>query len=146
RGGGWHEPGHRLWYRKSKRASYRDAKWIRQRQVCVHVAGASGGARRRSTKRRLLGSRGPLRGAHGRAAVPSGQATLRKVLTGEIPDPSALMRGVPHELDAVLRRALTRDRDHRFLTALAFQTALEAAVPPAPARDVMAAVEHVCAA
>jgi serine/threonine protein kinase len=75
----------------------------------------------------------------------SDMATLRKVLKGEVPDPSTLVRGVPHELDAVLRCALAKDRDQRFLTALAFQTALESALPPAPVRDVAAVVHKYCA-
>ncbi len=71
-------------------------------------------------------------------------ATLRKVVKGEIPDPSSLVSGVPPAIDAALRIALARDREQRFATALAFQSALESAAPPAPWRDVAEAVLRMC--
>src|SRR5262249_34373301 len=76
----------------------------------------------------------------------SDMATLRKVLKAPIPDLSTLVKGIPHELDAVMRCALSRDRDQRFLTALAFHPAPGPALPPAPARDVAAVVQRACAA
>jgi hypothetical protein len=46
----------------------------------------------------------------------------------------------------VIHRALARNRDERFMTALAFQMALATALPPAPSREVAALLQRVCAA
>src|SRR6185295_13436983 len=52
------------------------------------------------------------------------------------PPPSHFNPEVPPELDAVVLRALRKDRDRRFLNAHAFADAIEAAIPPATAREV----------
>jgi serine/threonine protein kinase len=62
--------------------------------------------------------------------------TMRRVLGGEIPDPSREAPELGPAVDGVLRKALARSVDDRFQTALAFQGALERAIPPAPAHEV----------
>jgi tRNA A-37 threonylcarbamoyl transferase component Bud32 len=52
-------------------------------------------------------------------------ATLRLVLTGDIPPPSSRVSDYPPELEAVLLRALSRDRNARHATARELQIALE---------------------
>jgi serine/threonine protein kinase len=64
------------------------------------------------------------------------------ILFAQIPRPSSLVPGLPPEVDAVLDKALARDRDARFPTARAMLEALEAALPPAPAREVAELVER----
>ena len=54
----------------------------------------------------------------------------------EIPLPSSLHRAVPAALDAVIMRALERDRDRRFASAAEMATALEEAMTPATPRQV----------
>ena len=59
--------------------------------------------------------------------------TLEKVRSQPIEAPSVRNRRVPAEVDAVVERALTRNRDERFATAAEFAAALravEAAYPP----------------
>lgn len=63
------------------------------------------------------------------------------ILLGEPAPPSSLVRGVPPALDAVVMRALAREREHRFQTAAEFHEALERAIPCAPARAVARVVE-----
>ncbi len=70
--------------------------------------------------------------------------TFRRIAEGEIGPPSAIVPGIPIELDRVVMRALDRDRDARFQTAAEFLEALEAAYMPAPARDVATTVERRC--
>jgi serine/threonine-protein kinase len=65
---------------------------------------------------------------------------LLGVLAEEIPQVAPDTPGVPAEVNAVLERALARDRDERFPTAAALAEALERALPPAPAREVSEAV------
>jgi eukaryotic-like serine/threonine-protein kinase len=72
--------------------------------------------------------------------------TLRRVVEREAPAPSSFSPFVSPELDAVVKRALDRDRDQRFPTAAAFFEALEAAVPLASAREVSATLEDYCGA
>jgi serine/threonine protein kinase len=72
--------------------------------------------------------------------------TFRKIAEGEIGPPSAIVPGIPVELDRVVMRALDRDRDTRFQTAAEFLEALEASYMPAPARDVATNVERRCGA
>lgn len=72
--------------------------------------------------------------------------TLRRVVEREAPAPSSFSPFVSPELDAVVKRALERDRDQRFPTAAAFVEALDAAVPLASAREVTAALEDYCGA
>lgn len=62
------------------------------------------------------------------------------VLADEIPQVAPHLPGVAAEVDAILERALARDRDERFPTAAALAEALERALPPAPAREVSQAV------
>ncbi|MGO8995310.1 MAG: serine/threonine protein kinase [Polyangiaceae bacterium] len=64
-------------------------------------------------------------------------ATMRQILAGRIP------RLAPPELDAVLQLALARAPGDRFPTALAFQAALEKALPPASAREASVWVQSV---
>jgi tRNA A-37 threonylcarbamoyl transferase component Bud32 len=69
--------------------------------------------------------------------------TMRRVLRGEITDASKDAPGVSPELDAVIRKALARSPADRFQTGIAFQEALERAVPPAPAHEVGALVAEL---
>jgi eukaryotic-like serine/threonine-protein kinase len=57
--------------------------------------------------------------------------TLRNVLTLPVPPPSSKRPEVPAALDAVVARALARDRDARFPTARLFADGLAAAMPDA---------------
>jgi serine/threonine protein kinase len=72
--------------------------------------------------------------------------TLRRVMEAPIPDSSTLAGNVPRSVDGVLRKALARDRDDRYQTAQDFLKGVEAAMPPAPHRDVATFVERVCEA
>jgi eukaryotic-like serine/threonine-protein kinase len=69
--------------------------------------------------------------------------TIRHILHGEVRPPSAFVTTIPPALDAVVTKALARSPSDRFATALAFQLALEKAMPPAPSRDVGVWVEAV---
>ncbi len=62
--------------------------------------------------------------------------TILKVLRAPVPLPSALRPGVPEMLEAVILRALSRERERRFPTALAMAQALEAAFEAAPPAEV----------
>lgn len=62
--------------------------------------------------------------------------TIMKVLVAEVPAPSTVVDTLPPALDAVVMRALHRDRADRFQTAVEMMDALEAAVTPATHRDV----------
>jgi hypothetical protein len=55
--------------------------------------------------------------------------TMRNVLTAPVPPPSSKREGVPAVLDAVVLRALARDRGERLPSAAAFASAVEAAMP-----------------
>jgi eukaryotic-like serine/threonine-protein kinase len=70
--------------------------------------------------------------------------TMQRVIDQEIKPPSALAPNVSPGLDAVVLKALARDREERFQTAAAFIDALEHALPPVPARDVVAVVKAYC--
>jgi serine/threonine-protein kinase len=61
-----------------------------------------------------------------------------KVLVGKVEPPSQYNPAVPPALDAVVLRALDRDRDARFATAHDLAVALEEAVAPATVRAVAA--------
>ncbi|MDP9001242.1 MAG: serine/threonine protein kinase, partial [Myxococcota bacterium] len=65
------------------------------------------------------------------------------ILIGEAPSASSVVPRLPSALDAVVARALDRDRDRRFQTAAEFQEALERAVAPASARAVARTVERL---
>lgn len=64
------------------------------------------------------------------------------VLADEIPPLVDRMPDLAVEVDAVLSRALARDREERFSTARAFAEALEGALVPASAADVAAFVDR----
>lgn len=51
--------------------------------------------------------------------------TLKAVVGAKVPPPSTLVKGIPRSLDAVVMRALSRDREERYPTANAFQLAIE---------------------
>jgi eukaryotic-like serine/threonine-protein kinase len=70
---------------------------------------------------------------------------LLSVLVRDVPPPSSLVLGLPLGVDAVVARALARDRDERFSTATEFAAALEQACPPASAREVATLLGEVCA-
>ncbi len=70
--------------------------------------------------------------------------TLRRVMEAPIPEVSAMIAGLPHTIDAVLRTALARNASDRYQTAQDFSDALERAMPPAPHRDVRAALNAFC--
>jgi serine/threonine protein kinase len=63
-------------------------------------------------------------------AAENEQATLRNVLLAPVPPPSSKRREVPPALDAIVARALERDRDARFPSAAAMAEALDAALAP----------------
>jgi serine/threonine-protein kinase len=69
--------------------------------------------------------------------------TLLAILVAEPPPPSTLAPDVPAALDAVVDKALARDRDDRYATANDFLDALEHAIRPASTRDVAAFVESL---
>jgi serine/threonine-protein kinase len=64
------------------------------------------------------------------------------ILALELPAPSSRVPDLPVALDAVVARALARDRRERFQTAAEFQDALEHAVGAAPPREVTRLVER----
>ena len=70
--------------------------------------------------------------------------TIRRIAEGPIAAPSSIVASLPRELDAVVLKALARDRDQRFQTATEFIEALEGAYFPAPTRDVAAIVKAYC--
>ena len=71
--------------------------------------------------------------------------TLRRIVEIPIPDPSSVEPDVPKAADAVVQKALARDPDERYATAAEFEDALARALPPAPYREVAAAVQDLCA-
>jgi serine/threonine-protein kinase len=68
---------------------------------------------------------------------------LLKVLLGDIPNPTSLAPDLPSALDTVVLKALARHPGDRWKEAAELRDALEAACPPASARDVAALVEHL---
>jgi serine/threonine-protein kinase len=66
------------------------------------------------------------------------------VLACEVAAPSTVASGLPPELDAVLLRALSRDRDKRYSTAAEFGAALHHALAPAAQHDVAEWVREHC--
>jgi eukaryotic-like serine/threonine-protein kinase len=70
-------------------------------------------------------------------------AVIAAVLQGDIPPPSELRRDLPPGIDGIMTRAVSRDPSARFPTAQDFAAALEAAIPPAPQREVGAWVEGI---
>ncbi len=57
--------------------------------------------------------------------------TVKAVRTFPVPDPRQLRPGFPDALASILRRALERNRDHRYPTAADLARDLDALVPPA---------------
>lgn len=72
--------------------------------------------------------------------------TLRRIVELPIPDPSTIESSVPGPTNAVVQRALSREPDGRFGSASEFLVALEHAIPPAPYREVAAALQALCGA
>jgi serine/threonine-protein kinase len=64
------------------------------------------------------------------------RAVVAAVLEGHVPRPSEQRRGLPPRVDGIVARALSSDPGARFATAQDFAAALEAAVAPAPQREV----------
>jgi serine/threonine-protein kinase len=59
-------------------------------------------------------------------AADSELETVRRVIDGVVPMPSAIVKDVPPELDAIVLRALAKERDKRYQTAQELALALEA--------------------
>jgi len=72
-------------------------------------------------------------------------ATLRQIVHGQIVRPSQLVSGYPHELEAVVLRALATDPGERFATAAALRDALGEAAWRIGARSDGAAVARALA-
>ncbi len=72
-------------------------------------------------------------------------AVIENVLRMPVPPPSQYRSEVPHTLDAVVLRGLSRDPSQRFATAREMATALEGAVPVAIAPVVGAWVDGTAA-
>ena len=70
--------------------------------------------------------------------------TIRRIVEAPVEAPSVIVPSLPRALDAVVMKALDRDREKRFQTAAELVEALEAACPPATARDVAAVVKAYC--
>jgi serine/threonine-protein kinase len=66
-----------------------------------------------------------------------------KVLLGKVDPPSLYAKGVSSELDAIVLRALSRDRNQRYASAREMALALEASVPLATASQVGRWVESL---
>jgi serine/threonine-protein kinase len=66
-----------------------------------------------------------------------------KVLLGDIPAPTSLAPDLPSAVDPLALKALARHPAERFQSAAELCDALEAACPPAPARDVAALIERL---
>ncbi|AKU94067.1 serine/threonine protein kinase [Labilithrix luteola] len=64
-----------------------------------------------------------------------------RILHERVGPPSALVAGIPPELDAVVMRGLARDPAERHATALEMAAALERAITPATPREVAAWLE-----
>ena len=59
-------------------------------------------------------------------------AIVHDILTLDVPPPSRHGSGIPRQVDAVVQRALSRDPNRRFGSALEMAAELERAMPPAP--------------
>ena len=68
---------------------------------------------------------------------------LLRVLLGDPEPPSALAEGLDPAVDAVTLKALAVEAAERWASAAEMHDALERALPPAPAREVAAAVERL---
>jgi eukaryotic-like serine/threonine-protein kinase len=63
-------------------------------------------------------------------------AVLVRVMTAPIVAPSTLVPDLPHELDAIVLKGLSRDREQRFATTEQMARALEAVVAPARPAEI----------
>jgi serine/threonine-protein kinase len=70
--------------------------------------------------------------------------SIRRLTEEPVTAPSTRSPDVPGGVDAVVLKALARDRAGRFQTAAEFIEALEATCLPAPTRDVAAVVKRLC--
>lgn len=70
--------------------------------------------------------------------------TMRRIVELQIVDPSSRAPDVPVELDAVVHRALARNRENRYETAAEFLDALTQAIVPASPREVAACLDAHC--
>jgi serine/threonine protein kinase len=70
-------------------------------------------------------------------------AVLAKVLEGKVPPPSALTKGIPPELDAIVAQALSKSPDDRFATARDMARMLDGVVPLVPTAEIGEWVETV---
>jgi serine/threonine-protein kinase len=69
---------------------------------------------------------------------------MRRINEDAVPNPSAIQPDLPGALDAVVQKALMRDRTQRFQSAADFLEALENVISPAPSREVQAVVKVHC--
>lgn len=63
-------------------------------------------------------------------------AMVARILWEDAPPPTSLVPGLPPELDAIVAKALAKDRDQRFATALDMAHAIENVLPPIPPREI----------
>ncbi len=70
--------------------------------------------------------------------------TLRRISEAIIPSACGIVPVLPPPLDQILARALAKEPAHRFSTALEFMAALTRLIPPAPAHEVAATMQHFC--
>jgi len=63
--------------------------------------------------------------------APGDAAMMMQIVEGEIPSPRSINPAVPEALEAVVMKALTRDKAKRFATGREFAKAIEAAMGPA---------------
>jgi serine/threonine-protein kinase len=68
---------------------------------------------------------------------------MHRVLTYEIPKPSALVDGIPPEYERILEKGLSRDPSQRFSTAREMALELEAISTPMRASDIGGWVERI---
>lgn len=68
---------------------------------------------------------------------------LRKILRDEVPPPSQFVPGLSPEVDRVVRRALCKDPEQRYQTALELALDIEQIIGLAPERDVSAWIYSV---
>ncbi|HEX7664002.1 MAG TPA: serine/threonine-protein kinase [Polyangiaceae bacterium] len=68
---------------------------------------------------------------------------LTKILLDPVPTVTSVVPDVPPEVDAIVMRALARNRDERFATAREMALALERVTHPAAASEIGTWVEHL---
>ena len=79
-----------------------------------------------------------------RTANQSQEAILRDIAQKPVPIPSSFRAEIPAELDAVVLRALERNKSERFASGREFARALEAIVPPAAPSEIGAYLTVFC--